>query len=75
MKKTLMIAGALLSLGVGSAFAAETNGQAQQAQAAQTAQVAQQSNGQHLLFATSSRPTTSVYSLFADPGTTQGGEH
>ncbi len=74
MTKTLMIAAALLTLGVGSAFAGDGDVYAQPAQV-NTTVLAQQASGQSRLFPTSTRYTTSVYSLFADPGTTQGGEN
>ncbi|MDR3536194.1 MAG: hypothetical protein P4L71_06810 [Acetobacteraceae bacterium] len=77
MKKTLMIAAALLTLGAGSAFA-EGSAEVQQAQVSHTqaAQQSSQQSSQHqTVFATTTqRPTVSVYGLFGEDGGPQGGQ-
>ncbi|MBN8871613.1 MAG: hypothetical protein J0H67_02145 [Rhodospirillales bacterium] len=79
MRKTMMIAAALLTLGTGAAFANDGDVFVPQAATAQTQQAPattqQQQNTTHRIFATSDHATTSVYSLFARPGYTQGGEN
>ncbi len=77
MKKTLMIAAAMMTFGVGSAFAegyAEVlPAQTSQVQAAQAS--GKQSGQQQTLFATTTqRPTVSVYGLFGEDGGPQGGQ-
>jgi hypothetical protein len=63
MKKTLILAAALLSLGVGSAFAGDGDPHAQP-----PAQVSSysQSGPVHHIFAVSNHAQTSVYSQFGD---------
>ncbi len=81
MKKTMMIAAALLTFGASSAFAGEDFYDRFPAttHAAPTVQQAngqrQQVNADHLLFPTSTRQVTSVYAIFATPGSTQGGSN
>ncbi|MDR3536195.1 MAG: hypothetical protein P4L71_06815 [Acetobacteraceae bacterium] len=72
MKKTLMIAAALLTLGAGSAFA---EGYAE-VLPAQVSNATAASSANHLTaFATSTqRPTTSVYGLFGQASGPQGGQ-
>jgi hypothetical protein len=72
MKKTLIAAAALLTLGVGSAFAdGNVNAQPPAPQVSQSA--TQQASGQHRLFSASTRPHTTVYSSFGFGGG-DGGE-
>jgi hypothetical protein len=75
MKKTLILAVTILTLGVGSAFAADgdANGWAAPAQVSKS-QSAAQANGGNLVFAVSGHPQTNVYGMFRGPGYTQGGE-
>ncbi len=78
MKKTLMIAAALLTMGAGSAFA-EGYAEVLPAQVSQTqvsnAQAGQRSGQHQTLFATTTqRPTVSVYGLFGEDGGPQGGQ-
>lgn len=72
MKKTLILAATILSLGAGAALANDGDVYGQPAQIS-NAQV----NGnaaQHRLFSASTRPQVSVYSAFRGPGYAQGGE-
>ncbi len=73
MNKTLMIAAALLSLGVTSAFAGEDFPDRFAAPVNQSA-LAQQATGHNQLFPSSSRQTVSVYDRFVTPGSQQGGQ-
>ncbi len=72
MIKNMMIAAALLTMGVSSAFAGEDFPDRYAAPVSH-ASVAQQANSQSRVFSASTRQTTSVYALFAVPGGTQGG--
>ncbi len=72
MSKTLMIAAALLTFGVGSAFAGE-DFPGRTPLPANAAVSQQASASQSHLFATNTQGTTNVYSQFARPGWTQGG--
>ncbi len=73
MKKTLMIAAAMMTFGVGSAFA-EGYAEVLPAQTSQV-QAAQSSAKHQTLFATTTqRPTVSVYGLFGEDGGPQGGQ-
>ncbi len=74
MKKTLMIAAALLTLGVGSAFAGDGGVNAQPAQVTRAA-IAQQATSHNRLFSARTAPEVSVYSAFGQSGTSQGGEN
>jgi hypothetical protein len=71
MKKTLILAAALLSFGVGSAFAGDGDPHAQPAQIPATS--AYQASAQaHRLFPATSRSQVNVYSSFGDAGGVQG---
>ncbi len=70
MTKTLMIAAALLSFGVGSAFAGEDFPGRTPLPA--NSAISQQAGAHSQAFAASTRQTTNVYSQFARPGYTQG---
>ncbi len=72
MKKTLMVAATLLTLGVGSAFAADRDAGATQAQPAQTT-ASQPAATQRLLFPTRTSRTVDVYPQFGYAGL-NGGE-
>jgi hypothetical protein len=76
MKKTLVIAAALLSLGVGSAFAGDGDPHAQPPARTSVAS-AQDGQNAHRLFPATTRHQTDVYPAFGyaegDSGTTQGG--
>ncbi|MBN8907671.1 MAG: hypothetical protein J0H99_13800 [Rhodospirillales bacterium] len=79
----MMLAGLLLTLGTGAAFA--NDGDVFVPQVANATVVTQPGASvlpqvqaptlRQGVFATSNRPTTSVYSLFARPGYPQGGEN
>jgi len=73
MKKTLILAAALLSLGTGVAFSSDgdANGWAAPAQVSGATTSAQ--SGQRLL-TTGNQGQTNVYGLFGSGGFTQGGE-
>jgi len=79
MRKTVLAAAALLTLGVGSAFAGEGDVNALPSANAQVAPgqaaTVQTSTGQNRLFTGSTQGTTSVYSMFSRPGYVQGGEN
>ncbi|MBN8928725.1 MAG: hypothetical protein BGO51_24680 [Rhodospirillales bacterium 69-11] len=80
MRKTMMIAAALLTLGTGAAFANDGDVFVPQldgvtVQQQQAPATAQQQAPAHRIFATTDRATTSVYDLFSRPGYTQGGEN
>ncbi len=72
MTKTLMIAAALLTFGVGSAFASEQFPD-RTPLPANSAVSQQASANQSRLFAANTHGTTNVYSQFSRPGYTQGG--
>ncbi|MBN8875808.1 MAG: hypothetical protein J0H67_23475 [Rhodospirillales bacterium] len=76
MRKTMMIAATLLTLGTGAAFANDGNvyvPQAATAQAQQAQVIPPQANAQRT-FTASNHQTTTVYDLFARPGYAQGGD-
>ena len=83
MRKTMMLAGLLLTLGTGAAFANDGDVFVPQLdnvvvnQSSPTVRVpTQQVPAQHRsVFAASNRPTTSVYDLFSHPGYPQGGKN
>lgn len=72
MKKTLILAATILSLGAGAAFAGDGDVYAPPAQVSNAPVSA--NAAQHRLFSASSQPQTSVYGMFRGPGYTQGGE-
>ena len=77
MKKTLVIAAALLSLGVGSAFAGDGDPHAQPPARVPNAATLQGNGPSQRLFPATTRHQTDVYPAFGyaegDSGTTQGG--
>ncbi|MBN8902500.1 MAG: hypothetical protein BGO51_01535 [Rhodospirillales bacterium 69-11] len=83
MRKTMMLAGLLLTLGTGAAFAGDGNVYVPQLdnvvvdQSSPTVRVPVQQVPAHnrSVFAASNRPTTSVYGLFSHPGYPQGGDN
>ena len=71
MKKTLMLAATVLTLGVGSALAADGDVNALPAQVSSAPVSAQASQAR--LFPAANHAQTSVYGLFRGPGYAQGG--
>ena len=72
MKKTLILAATILSLGAGAALANDGDVYGQPAQI--NTQANANTAPQHRLFSASTQPQTSVYSMFRGPGYAQGGE-
>ena len=71
MKKTLILAATILSLGAGAALAGDGD---VYAPAAQVSSAPANAHSQHRLFSASSHPQTSVYEMFRGAGYAQGGE-
>jgi hypothetical protein len=71
MTKTLMIATALLTFGVGSAFASEQFPDRTPLPASSA--ISHQAGGHGQAYVASTQGTTNVYSQFSRPGWTQGG--
>ncbi len=74
MKKTLMIAATLLSLGVGSAFAGDGDPHAQPPARVPNASTLQNNAPSQRLFPATTRPQVNVYSSFNNGDFAQGGE-